>query len=83
MYENILGGSYLSASALRSKLDEAIQLVGQFENLAEELGIDPMTNEAYEIVKEHVDTLYPDLIGMSEEAEMNAQNYFDITEGLQ
>lgn len=79
-YEDVF--SYLSSDTLRGMLSDGIDLMGNFEVLAEELGIDPNTNEAYLTVKEQTITDYPELIGLAEEIEQNADRYFSRTSGI-
>jgi len=74
--------SYLNSEVLRGMLSDGIDLMGNFEVLAEELGIDPNTNEAYLTVKEQTITDYPELIGLAEEVEQNADRYFSRTSGI-
>ena len=74
--------SYLNSDVLRGMLSEGIELVGDFEALAEELGVDPNSNEAYITVKEQITTNYPNLIGLYEEVEQSANNYFGRTSGI-
>lgn len=74
--------SYLNSDLLRGMLSDGIDLLGNFEVLAEELGIDPNTNEAYLTVKEQTITDYPNLIGLAEEVEQNADRYFSRTSGI-
>jgi len=74
--------SYLNSDDLRRRLSEAIDLLGNFEVLAEELGIDPNTNEAYLLVKEQTITDYPELLELAEEVEQKANRYFSRTDGI-
>lgn len=79
-YEDVF--SYLNSDVLRGMLSDGIDLLGNFEVLAEELGIDPNTNEAYLTVLGQTVTDYPILIGLAEEVEQNADRYFSRTSGI-
>jgi hypothetical protein len=79
-YEELF--SYMNSDVLRGLLSDGIDLMGNFEVLSDELGVDPNTSEAYTTVREQTITDYPELIGETEEVERNADRYFSRTSGL-
>ncbi len=80
-YEDVF--SYLNSDVLRGMLSDGIDLLGNFEVLAEELGIDPNTNEEYLLVLGQTVTDYPILIELAEKVEQMKISYESRLNGFQ